>query len=93
MGCTGAPICVQWQPLYEFLTEETIYINELSKKTTYQKNYQKRPSLSGGTSGQATRVACRLGQSRQAHAACPNAGMSPDRRRRRPPFPLVGPAA
>jgi hypothetical protein len=58
----------------EFLTEETTCANVLSKKTPYEKNCQKRPLLGGGMSGQATRVTCRLGQSRHAPAATPKAG-------------------
>jgi hypothetical protein len=43
----------------------------MSKKTTCKKNCQKEPCLGGGTSRQATRVACRLGQIRHVHAATP----------------------
>jgi hypothetical protein len=50
-------------------------------KTTREKICQKRPRLSGGTSGQATRVTCRLSQIRQVLAATPNAGMLADGRR------------
>jgi hypothetical protein len=58
----------------EFLTEETTCATILSKKTPYEKIYQKRPLLGGGMSGQATCVTCRLGQSRHAPAATPKAG-------------------
>jgi hypothetical protein len=44
------------------------------EKTTCQKICQKEPRLSGGRSGQATRVACRLSQFRQEHAAIPITG-------------------
>jgi hypothetical protein len=79
--------------LPEFLTKKTTCASEMSKKTTCGKIYQKGSRLSGGTSGQATRVTCRLGQIRQALAATPNTGMLADGRRHRPPFPVVGPAA
>jgi hypothetical protein len=58
-----------------------------------KKNCQKGPRLGGGTSVQATRVMCRLGQIRHVRAATPNAGRSPDGRRRRSLLPLVGLAA
>jgi hypothetical protein len=72
----------------EFLTKKTTCTNVLSKRTTCKKNCQKRPPFSDGTSGQATRVACRLGRSRQGGAACTGSGMLPDGRRRRPPLRL-----
>jgi hypothetical protein len=46
----------------------------MAKKTTCEKYCQKEPLLGGGTSGQATRGTCRLGQSRQEGAAIPKAG-------------------
>jgi hypothetical protein len=48
----------------EFLTDWTTCTNEMAKKTTCKKYYQKEPLLGGGTSGQATCGTCRLGQSR-----------------------------
>jgi hypothetical protein len=65
----------------------------MSKKTTCKKICQKGPRLSGGTSGQATRITCRLGQIRQALAAIAEIDMLADGRRRRPPLSLVGPVA
>jgi hypothetical protein len=56
------------------------------KKIIYKKNYQKGPCLSGGTSGQTTRITCRLGQIWQALAATPSADMLADDHRRRPLF-------
>jgi hypothetical protein len=66
----------------KFLTKRTTCASEMLKKTTCQKICQKGPRLGGGTSGQATCVACRLGQFRHRHAATPNTGRSPDGRRR-----------
>jgi hypothetical protein len=65
----------------EFLAKKTTCASEMSKKTTYEKNCQKGPCLSGGTSGQATHVTCRLGQIRQVLAATPNTSMLADGRR------------
>jgi hypothetical protein len=61
----------------EFLTEETTCTNELPKETTSEIFCQKRPLLSGGTPGQATRATCRLGQCRHGGAATTVAGMWP----------------
>jgi hypothetical protein len=41
--------------MMEFLTDRTTCTNEMAKKTTSEKYYQKGPPLGGGTSGQATR--------------------------------------
>jgi hypothetical protein len=51
--------------------------NLMSERTTSENFCQKRPLLSGGTPGQATRGTCRLGQCRQGGAATPIAGMWP----------------
>jgi hypothetical protein len=77
----------------EFWMKRTTCASETLKKITCKKICQKGSLLSDGMSGQATCVTCRLGQIRQALAATPSAGRSPDGRRRRPPLPLVGPAA
>jgi hypothetical protein len=63
----------------EFLTQWTTFTNEMSKRTTFEKNCQKRLPLSGGTPGQATRGMCRLGRSRQGGAAIVIVGKSPGR--------------
>jgi hypothetical protein len=56
--------------------DETDHLRQyLVKRTTSEKDCQKRPVLSGGTPGQATRGTCRLGQSRQGGAATYVAGM------------------
>jgi hypothetical protein len=52
--------------------------NELSKKTTYKKNCQKRPPLGGGKSGQLTRGTCRHWQSRHVLAAIARADTLPE---------------
>jgi hypothetical protein len=77
----------------EFLTEETTCTNEMAKETTSENICQKRPLLSGGTPGQATRGTCRLGQCRQGLAAVPSSGMLTLQRRRSTPSAAVGPAA
>jgi hypothetical protein len=59
-----------------FLTNQTTCASVLSKRTTSEKVWQKRPPGGGGTSGQATRGTCRLGQRRHVHAATANAGTS-----------------
>jgi hypothetical protein len=69
----------------KFLTKRITCASETSKRTTCKKNCQKEPRLSGSMSGQATRVTCPCRH--------PSAGRSLDGRRRRPPLPLVGPAA
>jgi hypothetical protein len=50
------------------LKKKTTCASEMLKNTTCEIFCQKGPCLSGGTSGQATRVTCRLGQIRQALA-------------------------
>jgi hypothetical protein len=62
----------------EFLTKQTTCASVLLKKTTSEKDCQKRPPSGGGTPGQATRGTCRLAQSRHGGAATPEAGNSPD---------------
>jgi hypothetical protein len=49
----------------------------MSKRTTFEKFWQKRPPLSGGTLGQVTHGTCRLGRSRQGGATVANAGRWP----------------
>jgi hypothetical protein len=49
----------------------------MPKETTCENICQKRPLLSGGTPGQATRGTCRLGHRRQAPAAVRITGMCP----------------
>jgi hypothetical protein len=87
----GAPW--PWHPALEFLTDWTSCTNEMLKRTTSEKFCQKRPPLSGGTSGQATRGTCRLGRRRHGGAATANAGMWPGSPLRSSPFFSVGPAA
>jgi hypothetical protein len=58
-------------PIWEFFTQKTTCTNELLKRIISQKNGRKRPPIGGGTSGQATCVACCLGQIRHACAATP----------------------
>jgi hypothetical protein len=53
----------------EFLMKKTTSANGLSKKTTCEIFYQKRPPLDGGRSNQLTRGACRQYQSRHLLAA------------------------
>jgi hypothetical protein len=53
----------------------------------------KRTPTGGGTSGQATRGTCRLGQRRQGGAAIPKSGMLPGRWRRQRASEEVGHAA
>jgi hypothetical protein len=75
------------------LTEETTCTNEMAKETTFEIICQKRPAVSGGTPGQATRGTCHLGQCRQGLAAVASAGMLLLQRRRPTTSPAVGPAA
>jgi hypothetical protein len=67
--------CPEYSREEEFLTKQTTCASVLAKRTTSEKDCQKRPVLSGGTPGQATRGTCRLGQSRQGGAATCVAGM------------------
>jgi hypothetical protein len=82
-----------WPWFWEFLTHETTCASEMLEKTTCEKFCQKRPPMSGGTPGQATRGTCRLGQCRQASAAVAVAGTSVSVRRRLAALAHVGPAA
>jgi hypothetical protein len=58
----------------EFLTHETTCASEMLEKTTCEIFCQKRPPMSGGTPGQATRDTCRRCHCRQAPAAVAIAG-------------------
>jgi hypothetical protein len=77
----------------EFSMKRTTCTSEMLKRTTYKKNCQKGLPLSDGTSGQATRVTCHLGQIWQTLTVIVETGMLADGRRRRPPLSLVGLAA
>jgi hypothetical protein len=61
----------------EILTHKTTCTNEMAKETTSKIICQKRPAVSGGTPGQATRGMCHLGQCRQGPAAVGNSSMCP----------------
>jgi hypothetical protein len=78
---------------HEFLTHRTICTNVMLKWISSENICQKRPPKDGGTSGQAIRGMCRLGQQRQEGATNPKTSMLPGRSRRRRPLVEVGPAA
>jgi hypothetical protein len=68
------PLTTMNHPLREFLTHKTTCTNEMSKRTTFEKNCQKTPPGNGGTLAEATRGTCRLGQRRHHLAAITNSG-------------------
>jgi hypothetical protein len=80
-------------PKREFLTHKTTCTTEMLEKTTCPKICQKRPPISGGMAGQATRGTCRLGRCRHGGAASSVTGMWPASSRRRTALAQVGPAA
>jgi hypothetical protein len=57
--------------MFELLTHQTTCASEMLEKTTCENFCQKGPPAGGGTSGQATRGMCHLGQRRQGGAAIP----------------------